>query len=248
MALLTQTAVPTSVGRSISVAIATPDRGAEAPGAAVLVIHEALGLNDDIRRIASRIADDGYIAVVPDFLGAGWKPLCIARFMQRVGRVGRGRPYRDLAAVQRWLGRRPDVDSSRIGVAGFCLGGGFAILYAARGGEPVRALAPFYAAVPKDEDVLDGLCPTVASYGGRDRMFGRQAARLEAALERRNVPHDVKVYPEASHSFMSRHSPRLEAIERRVLNGAGYHEPSAEDAWRRMLAFFDLHLRAEGGT
>ena len=70
--------------------------------------------------------------------GAGWKPLCIARFFQGIGKVGTGRPYREMAAFHDWLAARPEVDPDRVGMAGFCAGGGFAMLYAACGGRRRR--------------------------------------------------------------------------------------------------------------
>ena len=241
--MTTEVDLPLTGGRTLHAALAEPASGI-GTGAGVLVVHEALGLTDDVRRIASRFADDGYTALAPDFLGAGWKPLCIARFMQGIGRVRTGRPYRELAAAQHWLGAREGVDPARIGVIGLCMGGGFALLYAARGGQPVRVVAPFYAAVPRDDAILGDLCPTVASYGGRDFAFRGGAARLEEALTRLGIPHDVKRYPSAGHGFMSRHSPLLTRIEHLTPMGGGYDEPAAEDAWRRMLAFFGTHLAA----
>lgn len=239
--MTTAVAIGLPGGRELRAALAEPESGA-ANGAGVLVVHEALGLNDDMRRIATRFADAGYTALAPDFLGAGWKPLCIARFFQGIGRVGSGRPYRDLAAAQRWLGERHGLDPQRIGVVGFCMGGGFALLYAARGGEPVRAVAPFYAAVPKDDALLADLCPTVASFGGRDRIFAHGAGPLEAALARHGIDHDVKTYPSAGHGFMSRHGPWLTRLERVLPQGGGYDEAAAEDSWTRMLDFFLRHL------
>jgi carboxymethylenebutenolidase len=87
----------------------------------------------------------------------------------------------------------------------------------------------------------------VASYGGRDRFFAGMAARLEPALGALAVPHDVKVYPDAGHSFMNDIGGVAGAIGRRLPMAAGLHEPSAEDAWRRMLTFFGRHLSG-GGT
>ena len=239
--MTTSVDVPVSGGRTVRAAFADPTPG-KANGAGVIVIHEALGLNDDMRRIAGRFAEHGYTALAPDLLGAGWKPLCIARFMQGIGKVGTGRPYRDTAAAQRWLGARDGIDPARIGIVGFCMGGGFALLYAARGPESVQVVAPFYAAVPKDAAILGDLCPTVASFGGRDRIFSGGAQRLEQALTRHRIDHDVTTYPTAGHGFMSRHGPWLTRIERLLPQGGGYDEPAAEDAWARMLGFFDRHL------
>ncbi len=200
-----------------------------------------MGLNDDIRRIASRFADNGYIALAPDLIGAGWAPLCIARFFQGIGKTGTGRPYREMRAFHDWLAKQPGVDEDRVGMAGFCAGGGFALLYAARGRRKLRAIAPFYGALPADESIIP-MCPTVASYGGRDRFAGRFGPRLEAALEAAGVPHDVKTYPDAGHSFMNRHGGLMGAIGPRTPIHAGFNERASEDAWRRVLTFFGEHL------
>jgi carboxymethylenebutenolidase len=217
---------------------------------AVLVLHEMLGVNADIRAIAARLAGHGYVALAPDFLaGLGPRPLCMARFFRGLGRVGTGAPYRRLEAARRWLAARPDVDPHRIAVAGFCVGGGFALLYAATtGAGTIRAVAPFYAGVPADpERALRGACPVIAAYGGRDRVFGPHAARLEAALAGLDIEHRVDVYSDAGHSFMNRHGRLLTAIERRLPVHGGYHAPSAERAWERLFAFLDDQFAAAGG-
>jgi carboxymethylenebutenolidase len=230
-------------GSVLPAALALPDGGtsSSAPRSGVVVIHEAIGLNADIRRIAARFAGAGYVALAPDFLaGLGPMPFCIARFARGIGRVNVGRPYRQLAAAEDWLRRRPDVAGSPIGVAGFCMGGGFALLHAV--GADIDVVAPFYAAVPKADDALAGVCPVVASYGGRDGIFGSAGGPLEVTLARLGVDHDVKTYPDAGHSFMSRHGPLMTAIERRLPTHGGYVEPAAEDAWQRTLAFFARYL------
>jgi carboxymethylenebutenolidase len=234
--------IPLAGHRSLPAVLAVPE--GEGPWPAVVVIHEAFGLNDDIRRIARRFAANGYVALAPDLLdGLGPKPFCLVRFARGIGRRRTGRPYRQLEAARAWLAGRPEVDGERMGVAGFCIGGGLALLWAADAGPAVRVAAPFYAAVPDEpEAALRGSCAVVASYGGRDRFFGGMAARLEPALDALGVPHDVKVYPEAGHSFMNEHRGVASAIGRRLPMHAGLHEPSAEDAWRRMLAFFGEHL------
>jgi carboxymethylenebutenolidase len=231
--------IPLTNGSRLPAALASPDGAANRAG--VVVIHEAIGLTDDIRRIAARFADAGYLTIAPDFLaGLGPKPFCIARFAQGIGRVATGRPYRQLLAAEAWLRLRPEVDDGPIGVAGFCMGGGFALLHAA--GAPIQAVAPFYPAVPKDEAALDGICPVVASFGGRDGVFGAGGPRLTAALEQRGVDHDVRTYPEAGHSFMSRHEGLVGRIEPHLPTHGGYVASAAEDAWRRTLTFFERHL------
>ena len=245
MAVIHDIDIPLPDGDRLPAALALPDAlaadpsGGPRPG--VVVIHELLGLDGNIRRIAARFADAGYPTLVPDFFaGLGPKPICIARFARGIGQAGTGRPYRQLATAQAWLARHASVDGGPIGVAGFCIGGGFAILYAV--GAEIAVVAPFYAPVPEDAETLRGICPTVASYGGRDRTFAPAAGRLEAALTELGVSHDVKTYPDAGHAFMSRYGGWIGWLGRRLPTHVGYDPAAAEDAWRRTLAFFARHL------
>lgn len=213
--------------------------GAPRPG--LLVLHEIFGLNDDIRRIAARFAAHGYVALAPDLYdGRGARLLCMVRLFRAL-RAGEGQAFRDLEAARVQLAARPEVDASRIGVVGFCLGGGFALLYAARAS--LRVAAPYYGEVPKRAQALAGICPVVAGFGGRDRVFGPQGARLERHLVELGVPHDVRVYPDAGHSFMSQHPPGpMKTLGALGPMKVGYDEAAAEDSWRRMLAFFGEHM------
>ncbi len=237
--------VPVSDGE-MRAALALPDdRGKGAPG--LLVLHELGGLNEDIRRIALRFAEHGYTALAPDLYSVGPpKPICIRRTMRSL-ESGTGRVFADLEAAQRYLAGLEGVDSARLGVAGFCMGGSFAILHAVRA--PVGAAAVFYGRVPRRAEEIDGICPVVAGYGGRDRMFAEQPGRLREHLEALNVSHDIEVYPDAGHSYMNQlGGPRpLRALMRRGRLALGYHRESAEDSWRRMLAFFAEHLGAAEG-
>ncbi|CAA9291765.1 MAG: hypothetical protein AVDCRST_MAG54-4509, partial [uncultured Actinomycetospora sp.] len=105
------------------------------------------------------------------------------------------------------------------------------------------AAAPNYGMVPQDAEAeLAGICPVVASFGGRDPVLAEHPARLEAALTSMGVEHDVATYPGAGHSFFE-HFPANDLLVR--FAGAGFHRPSAEDAWVRILRFFDSHLRRE---
>jgi carboxymethylenebutenolidase len=234
-------AIALTGGRAISAAF-FPVADATEPRPGVLVIHEALGLTAEMRRMGKRFSEAGFVALVPDFLaGLGPKPFCIARFMRGIGRRGVGRPYRQLDAARAWLRQRPEVDGRQIGVAGFCMGGGFALLYAA--GTDIDAVAPFYPAVP-DENVLEDICPVVASFGGRDVVFAGGAERLEAALTRLGIDHDVRTYPDAGHGFMTRYEGITAWLGRRLPMHVGHDPEASEDAWRRTIAFFSRHLAA----
>jgi carboxymethylenebutenolidase len=219
--------------------LATPPVG-NGPWPGVVVLHEVFGLTVDVRQQADRLAAAGYLAVAPDLYSAGGIARCL-RTTFRALSCGEGAAFGDIEATRAWLAGRDDC-TGRIGVAGFCLGGGFALLGATRG---FHASAPSYGPLPKDaEQVLRGACPVVASFGRRDVGLRGAAARLTSTLTSLGVEHDVKEYPEAGHSFLNRHGlGPLAALER--IAGFAYHEPSAEDAWARILRFFDRQLRVE---
>jgi carboxymethylenebutenolidase len=215
----------------------------DGPWPAVVVLHESFGLIDDIRQQADRLAAAGYLAVAPDLFSAGGYARCVRATFRSLLR-GDGEAFEDIEAVRGWVRERPDC-TGRVGVIGFCMGGGFALLTAGRGFD---VSAANYAHLPKDLDAaLRGACPIVASYGGKDRSLRGTAAKLEAGLERAGVAHDVKEYPEAGHSFLNRHPFGPGGALLRVV-GVGYHGPSAEDAWQRILRFFEEHLRDPAET
>ena len=110
-------------------------------------------------------------------------------------------------------------------------------------GADVEAVAPFYPAVP-EVDALEGICPVVASFGGRDAIFAGGAARLEAALTTLGIEHDVHTYPEAGHGFMARYDGLAAWLGRRLPTHIGHDPAAAEHAWQRMIAFFSRHLVA----
>jgi carboxymethylenebutenolidase len=207
------------------------------PWPGVVVLHEVLGLTDGIRRAADDIAAHGYLALAPDlFDGRAWIR-CVRSAIQQV-HTGRGPAFAIIDGARAFLAARPDC-SGRTGVIGFCMGGGFALMSAPGHGFDVAAVN--YGEVPKDaERLLKGACPIVASYGGRDPMGTQHPERLQRALAVLEVPHDVEVYPGAGHRFMteSRGAGAVLAKATRM----SFQRADAEDAWRRIFAFFDRYL------
>ena len=222
--------------------LARPDRH-PAPWPGVVVIHELTGLNDDIRRQSDRLAEAGYLALAPDLFRGRAAVRCLRATFRALG-SGHGPAVDDILAGQAWL-RDNDECTGRVGIIGFCMGGGFALLLTDRGFD---VCSVNYGPLPKDaEDVFGGACPIVASYGRKDRLFGDVPATLEPMLTELGVDHDVRLYPDAGHSFINRHRLGPVAAPLRAA-GVGHHEASAEDAWVRILRFFDRHLRPEPGA
>jgi carboxymethylenebutenolidase len=216
--------------------LAVPAGSGPWPGA--VVIHESWGLNADIRAHADRLAVGGYLALAPDLYGGKSWLRCIRGVFRQL-RAGSGPAFDTLDAACRWLAARPDC-TGKVGVIGFCLGGGFALLCAPRGEFSVVAVN--YGEVPADAArVLAGSCPVVASYGGRDPMGQGPPHRLEETLGALGVPHDVQVYPDAGHAFMSPKPPLLAPLVK--LARLDFRPDSAADAWYRIFTFFGEYLQ-----
>jgi len=219
--------------------LARPSGAGPWPG--VVVVHEALGVDDVMLRQVERLAGAGYLTLMPDLFSRGGVRRCLVPTM-RASLSGRGRAYKDIETARAHLAGHADCTGA-VGIIGFCMGGAFALMTAGRG--DFAAASANYGMLPKELDaVLAGACPVVASYGGRDWMLKGAAAKLEAALDRAGVVHDVKEYPEAGHSFLNdaEAGPRpLRPLLR--VTGVGPRPEAAADAWRRIEAFFAAHLR-----
>jgi carboxymethylenebutenolidase len=208
------------------------------PWPAVVLVFDVFGLSDDTRAQADRFAAEGYLALAPDFYAHGLKIACVLSAFRQLS-ARRGRFFEEIEAARAYLTGRDDC-SGRVGVIGYCMGGAFALLAAPR--FPFGAASVNYGVVPDDaERLLAGACPIVATFGGHDKRLRGHPERLERALSALGVPHDVREYPDAGHGFLNRHDgPLVWALGR--VAGAGYHAPSAADAWRRILAFFGTYL------
>lgn len=220
---------------------------AEGPHPAVLVVHEIYGLVDNLQPILERFAAEGYVAFAPNLYDRpGSRAVCVTRCMIAMQR-GKGDAVGDLYAALDFLSDDVDVDAGRMAVSGFCMGGGFALVMAldAR----VRAAAPFYG---MSEDYLRRVgdsCPVVASFGERDLVFRGPAKRLKRKLAQSSIVHEHKTYPGVGHSFMTK--SRGTWTERLGKVGPlrmGYDPKAAEDAWRRILAFFHAQLNVRDAT
>jgi carboxymethylenebutenolidase len=212
--------------------LALPDGAGPHPG--VVVIHEASGLNENIRGICRRFAEQGYAALAVDLFGERNRVVCMARMF--IGGMAGNLDYFGVPALRAAMGRladHPEVDAGRIGAIGFCLGGSIALTWACTENR-LKAIAPYYGAAPKPRDAMRRLCPVVGSWPDRD-FTTKAAAILETELTAAGIPHDLKVYPGAKHAFFN------DTL-------SNYHPVAAADSWQRVLAFFTEHVKSRQST
>ncbi len=199
------------------------------PHPGVVVIHEAYGLNDNIRDICRRLAEQGYAALGVDLFAGRNRGLCMVRMLSSwvTGNLNDS-GVAELKAALGQLSQRPEVDPERIGAIGFCMGGFYATTWACTDNR-LKAIAPYYGNAPRRKEALRRLCPVVGSWPEKDFTSGA-AATLEIELTAAGVPHDLKVYPGSRHSFFNDTS-------------TNYHPGAAADSWERVLAFFSQHVK-----
>ena len=209
------------------------------PWPAVLAIHEAFGMDDVLRRQADRLAAAGYLTLGIDLFSDGGAARCVVGTFKAMA-TGKGKAFQDIEFGRQWLAAHAD-SNGKVGIIGFCMGGGFALVTSTRGFD---AAAANYGAVPRNaEKALAGACPIVASYGKSDLMMAGMAGKLEKALTSAGVTHDVKAYPDAGHSFLNDEPNGPKAL-RPLLRIAhvGPQPEAAADAWERIESFFAQHL------
>jgi carboxymethylenebutenolidase len=211
----------------------------DGPWPGVVVIHEAFGLNDVVRRQADHLAGAGYLALALDLYSDGGAARCLVSTFRAL-MSGRGKAIADIGAGRSYL-HGNDRCTGRVGIIGFCMGGGFALVSAGRGFD--AASANYGPLPPKLEQKLAGACPIVASYGGRDPLIPGAGRKLERTLTKLGVEHDLKLYPGVGHSFLNDvpigPGPLPQVM--RIAN-VGPKPDAAADAWQRIEAFFAEHL------
>jgi len=225
---------------AMPVYVSTPKGPGPWPG--VVVVSDALGMTSDLHQQADWLAGEGFLAAAPDLHYWGSRTRCLMSLMRQM-LAGKGDAFTDIGAAHRWLAKNSSCTGT-IGVIGFCMGGGFALMLASNG--DYGAASANYGMLPRDVvKQLADACPVVASYGGRDRTLPGASEKLRRALDVNEIVSDVKEYPDAGHSFLNDHVP--DEIPWWVTTTSwygrtGYHEESAIDARQRIAEFFHRHL------
>jgi carboxymethylenebutenolidase len=192
-----------------------------------------------LRRQADRLAAAGFLTIGPDLFSDGGAARCVMGTFRAMF-TGRGKPFADIEATRSLLHAHRDC-TGKVGIIGFCMGGGFALVAANRGFD---ASSANYGQPPRHlETALSGACPIVGSYGGKDVTMPGAARKLERALTDLDIAHDVKEYPTAGHCFLNDdyYGPApLHRLQR--ITHVGPDPVAAPDAWQRIEAFFGEHL------
>ncbi|MDD2843546.1 MAG: dienelactone hydrolase family protein [Rhodoferax sp.] len=199
------------------------------PLPAILVAHENRGLNPHIEDIARRLALDGFMAFAPDALTPlGGYPGDEDKARQLFAKLDQAKTREDFLAGARYLKGRADC-SGKLGVVGFCWGGGVAHMLATRLPD-LAAAVPFYGNHPSAEDAARVKAPLLIHFAAVDERINAAWPAYEAALKAAGVAFTAHVYTGTQHGFNNDTTPRFDAA-------------SAKLAWERTLAFFDKHLR-----
>ena len=196
----------------------------------VLVVHENRGLNPYIEDVARRLGAENFIAFAPDGLtSAGGYPGSDEQGGQLFQKVDKPKMTEDFVAAAHWLKARPDC-TSKIGVVGFCFGGGMANTLAVRMGGDLAAAVPFYGGQPPAADVGKIKAPLLLHYASLDTRIDAGWPAYEEALKANHATYKAHIYEGANHGFHNDTTPR-------------YDEAAAKLAWQRTLDFFNKYLK-----
>ena len=196
----------------------------------VLVVHENRGLNPYIEDVARRLGAANFIALAPDGLtSVGGYPGSEEKGVQLFGTVDKPKMTEDFLAAAYWLKERPE-SNGKLGIVGFCFGGGMANTLAVRMGSDLSAAVPFYGSQPPAAEVAKIKAPLLLHYASLDTRITGNWPAYEEALKANHVTYTGYVYEGANHGFHNDTTPR-------------YDEAAAKLAWQRTLDFFNKYLR-----
>jgi carboxymethylenebutenolidase len=199
------------------------------PFPVVLVIHENRGLNPYIEDVARRAAAEGFLALAPDGLfPVGGYPGNDDDGRTLQAGLDQGKLRTDMLNSARYL-KAHALSSGKLGVTGFCWGGGATNFLATALGADMKAGVPFYGAAPETAAVAAIKAPLLVQYAENDERIDSMWPAYEAALKAASVPHEMYIYPGTQHGFHNNSTPR-------------YNEAQAKIAWERTITFFKKSL------
>ena len=219
--------------------VAQPKEGGSYSG--IVVIQEAFGVNDHMKKVTDRIAAEGYVAICPDIFHREAERVIpfsdMAKAIATLQRVQDPKAMEDVGAAIAHLKSQSNVNSGSLGVVGFCMGGRLTYLSAAHHANDVKCAVPFYGGgitmgnpspLSRTGEIK---CPMYLFFGAKDQLIPMdQVGQINTELTTKKVPFQMKIYPDAGHGFF--------CDER-----GSYHEKSAADAWEKTKSFFAQHLK-----
>jgi carboxymethylenebutenolidase len=198
---------------------------------AILVIHENRGLNPHIEDVARRLALENFMTFAPDGLtSVGGYPGDDEKGGALFGKVDRMKMGEDLHAAAVWLKNRPD-STGRLGVTGFCFGGGISNQLAVRMGPDLAAAVPYYGGAPNAADVPKIKAAVLVHHGSEDKRLVDAWPEYENALKAAGVRYEGYIYPNAVHGFNNDATPQR------------YNKAAADLAWQRTVGWFNKYVR-----
>lgn len=197
----------------------------------IMVVHENRGLNPHIEDVTRRIALENFMALAPDGLtSVGGYPGDDDKGGELFRQVDRTKMAEDFYAAATWQKSRPD-STGKLGVTGFCFGGGIANALAVRMGSGLAAAVPFYGSAPAAADVPKIKAAVLVHHGALDTRLAEAWPAYDAALKEAGVPHEGYLYPGAGHGFNNDATP------------ARYNKTAADLAWKRTIDWFNKYVR-----
>jgi carboxymethylenebutenolidase len=220
-------------GPDVKAYLAKPD--GPGPFPVVIIIHEFFGLNESIVGKAEGLAEEGYYVIAPDtFRGSttSWIPRAIYQVITNKPEQVNA----DLDSVYAWLESHPELDSDRIGIAGFCYGGRASLLYSLHN-EGIAATVVFYGSPETDPEILKSLPgPVLGIFGGADMSIPvNEVKAFETGLNAAGIQNEITIYEDQPHAFVKDiHSIRAGGVQ--------------AEAWNQMLDFLEKNLKQEGSS
>ena len=197
---------------------------------AVVVVHENRGLNPYIEDVTRRLGIAGFLALAPDALTPlGGYPGNDDQGRELQSKRNSEEMTQDFIAAAELLQKHP-LGNGKVGVVGFCYGGGIANTLAVRIPDVIAAAVPFYGRQPASEDVPKIKAPLLIHYAELDTRINAGWPAYEQALKAAKVRYEAHLYPGVNHGFHNDTTPR-------------YDEAAAKLAWQRTVDFFNANLR-----
>jgi carboxymethylenebutenolidase len=220
-------------GASINAYVTRPKGDGRRP--AVIVVSDNGALDDHNRDVGRKLAKAGYVAIVPDVVsrqGGTGSFSSREAVAKAIGQVNDDNLMKDLLGAHNYIKGQSYVQASKIGVIGFCWGGGKTLLFTTQNKE-LAATVIYYGPIPKDLDAVKNItAPVLGNYGELDKPISSQVPRLAEEMKKHGKSFDYKIYPDAPHAFNSDTRPDR------------YRPDAAQDAWARTLEFFKKNLQS----